>query len=423
MSATPERSHTKPTESNRVQLVVICVASFVVWAGFGAILPYLPVFLQEEADASIRYIGVVAAAYYLGTFVFSGLLGGLSDRIGRKPVIVTGVWLYAIATFLFITTTHPVWFILFRFLEGMGAAAVFPAGQAFIADITPERNRSQAFGWLSTAQFGGLVAGPALAWPLYQLGGGAGIWAFYTIFLFGSALAVVTAAALMLLLREPVKHHTPEEPAHARPPHRRLLTRPVMAFMIVSGAMHFAFGTWEVIWSIWLRELGASMSFVGLTWILFSVPMLLSFVGGYFADKHNRFRLMFVGYAISAGCWIVYGSTYNLTLFLVFAVVEGLAVAVANPAKQAFLVQVSPPRWIGAIQGMDATATHSAALVGTLVAPFLFEIISGRIIAVAGVLALLGLLVAAPTLGGEWRRLTAISATPEPAVDGSLYRS
>lgn len=395
--------------------MVICMASFVVWAGFGAILPYLPVFLQEEAHASIRYIGVVAAGFYVGTFVFSGLLGGLSDRIGRKPVIVSGVWLFALASFLFVTTTHPVWFILFRFLEGLGAAAVFPAGQALIADITPERNRSQAFGWLSTAQFGGLVAGPALAWPLYQLGGGEGRWAFYAIFLFGSALAVATAIALMFLLREPVKHHALQDARSAKPPYRRLLTRPVLAFMLVSGTMHFAFGAWEVVWSIWLRHLGASMSFVGLTWILFSVPMLLSFVGGYFADRHSRFLLMFTGYAVSAACWIVYGSTRNLSLFLIFAVVEGLAVAVANPARQAFLVQVSPRRWIGTIQGMDATATHSAALAGTLLAPLLYEVMSGKIIALSGVIAIVGLLIAAPVLSAEWRRLAAAPAAPAAA--------
>ena len=49
---------------------------------------------------------------------------------------------------------------------------------------------------MTTAQFGGLVAGPVLAWPLYSLGGGQGTWAFYTIFLFGSALSLLTAIAL-----------------------------------------------------------------------------------------------------------------------------------------------------------------------------------------------------------------------------------
>lgn len=132
------------------------------------------------------------------------------------------------------------------------------------------------------------------------------------------------------------------------------------------------------------------MSFVGLTWILFSVPMLLSFVGGYLADRHSRFVLMFAGYAVSATCWIVYGSTRSLTLFLVFAVVE-------------------------------ATATHSAALVGTLASPLLYEVMSGRVIALSGVLALLGLGIAAPVLSAQWRRLANVPASvPEPAGDESL---
>src|SRR5665647_3308967 len=105
---TPETSQTeiRAERTNWFQLGVICAASFVVWAGFGAILPYLPVFLQEEAHASLSMIGVVAAGYYVGTFLFSAVLGRLSDRIGRKPVVVAGVAFYAVATLLFITTTN-----------------------------------------------------------------------------------------------------------------------------------------------------------------------------------------------------------------------------------------------------------------------------------------------------------------------------
>ena len=400
--------------SERLQLGVICAATFVVWAGFGAILPYLPVFLKEEAAASIRYIGVIAAAYYVGTFAFSAFLGGLSDRIGRKPVLVAGVWMYGLSTLLFVTTTHPVWFILFRFLEGAGAAAVYPAGQAFVADITPAHRRSQAYGWMNTAQFGGLVAGPALAWPLYQLGGGHGLWSFYSIFLVGAALALATGLALLLLLREPLRLFSIAEPMTAKPPYRRLLTRPVLAFMVVASAVNLAIGSWEVLWSLWLRELGASMSFVGLTWIFFSVPMMFSFVGGYVADRHNRFLLMFSGYIIAAGTWIVYGTTHSLAVLLVFSVVEGVAVAWANPAKQAFLVQVSPPRWVGSVQGLEITAAHLAALVGTLASPFLFEVMSGRVIALGGVVALVALVAVAPILGPEWKRL---AATGRPAAE------
>ena len=97
---TSETSHSRQgaVRTHWFQLGVICAASFVVWSGFGAILPYLPVFLQEQAHASVWLIGVVAAFYYVGTFLFSAPLGRLSDSIGRKPIIVSGVFLYAVAT-------------------------------------------------------------------------------------------------------------------------------------------------------------------------------------------------------------------------------------------------------------------------------------------------------------------------------------
>ena len=169
----------------------------MVWAGFGAVLPYLPIFLQEQAHASVGLIGIIAAAYYVGTFSLSSFMGSLSDRVGRKPLLVSGVALFAVSSLLFTTTTRPGWFILFRFLEGVGAAAVTPTAQAFVADVTSEEKRSRAYGWLISAQFGGLVAGPPLAIALYSLGGGQGTRAFYAIFLFGAVAAALVAVALL----------------------------------------------------------------------------------------------------------------------------------------------------------------------------------------------------------------------------------
>jgi MFS family permease len=394
----PERTHW-------FQLGVICAASFAVWSGFGAILPYLPVFLQEQAHASMWLIGVVAACYYVGTFVFSAPLGRLSDSIGRKPLIVAGVALYALASALFVSTTHPGWFMLFRLLEGIGAAAVTPAAQALVADLSTEETRSRAYGWLTTAQFGGLVAGPVLAVPLYSLGGGQGKWAFYTIFLFGAALSALTTLLLFFAVKEPEHARLRREVKVKHPPYRQLITRPVMAFLVVAFTGHFAMGVWEVVWSIWLDHLGASLRFIGFTWVAFSVPMLLSFVGGYLADRHNRWALMFSGYVISALAWIMYGVTTNLTLFIVVNVIEGFAVAWSYPAKAAFLVQVVPPRWLGSVQGLEQTCVQIAGLIGTLVAPVLYNYVSGYVISIAGALSLLGLFCAAPILSKEWKRL------------------
>jgi hypothetical protein len=250
-----------------------------------------------------------------------------------------------------------------------------------------------------------LVAGPLLAVPLYKLGGGQGKWAFYAIFLFGSAAAAITAVALLLTIREPDHARRTRLDGAERPPYRSLVTRPVAAFLVVAATMGFATGVWEVLWSLWLRHLGATMNFVGLTWTAFSLPMLLAFAGGLLADRHSRFLLMYSGLAVSSLAWIVYGITRNLTVFLVFCVIEGLAFAWSYPAKQAFLVQVSSRRWLGTTQGLESSSTQLAAFVGTLLSPLLYQVISGYTIAVGGVLALVGLVVTAPTLAREWKRL------------------
>jgi len=396
-----------------VQLGIICAASFVVWAGFGAILPYLPIFLKDEAHSSMFMIGLIASTFYLGTLLFSSPLGWLSDSIGRKPVMVTGVALYAVAMFLFTTTANPLWFVVFRLLEGVGAAAVGPAGQAFVADITTERNRSKAYGILTTAQFGGLIVGPALAPPLYHLAGG-GRAGFYAIFYFSAVLTALTALAMLAFVKEPAATGARRAAREARgqakaerPPYRAVLTTPVLAFVVVAFMSHFAMGGWEVVWSLWLEHLGASMTYIGLTWVAFSVPMLLSFAGGMLADRYSRFALMFAGYSISAVAWILYGSTTNLTVFLIVNVIEGFAIAFSYPAKQAFLVQVSPREWLGTVTGIETTSMQLAGLLGTLTAPLLYGLISGYVLAVGGALALIGLGIAAPVLRREWRRLAA----------------
>jgi MFS family permease len=269
------------------------------------------------------------------------------------------------------------------------------------------------------------VAGPVLAWPLYSLGGGQGIWAFYAIFLFGSALSLLTALALLFVVREPEHARRKRAVKVKHPPYRQLITKPILAFLVIAATGNFAMGVFEVLWSLWLRHLGSSVRFVGLTWIFFSVPMLLAFVGGYLADRYSRWALMFSGYTVAAFAWIFYGTTRNLTLFLIVSVIEGLAFAWSYPAKQGFLVQVAPPRWLGSIQGLEQTSVQIAALVGTLLAPVLYGYISGYVISVAGAISLVGLVFTAPLLHREWARLAqreAVAKATEDAIQIPLER-
>ncbi len=403
-----------------LQLGVVCAASFVVWTGFGAILPYLPIFLKDEAHSSMLMIGVVASMYYVGTLLFASPLGWLSDTIGRKPVIVMGVALYAASTLLFTTTLEPRWFIFFRLLEGIGAAAVGPAGQAFIADITAEHERSKAYGLLTTAQFGGLIVGPSLAWPVYHAFG-EGPNGFHAIFYVAAAGAALATVALVALIREPAATARRKlyirEHGRERPRYREILTPAVLAFVLIAFTNHFSMGAFEVVWSIRLRDLGASLGYISLTFVAFSVPMLLSFAGGMLADRLSRYAMMFTGFAIAAGAWIVYGITENLALILVTSVIEGFAVAFSYPAKQAFLIQVSPPVWRGTVVGVENSSMQLAGLIGTLTAPIIYGWVGGYVLALAGATSLLGLAIAAPVLHKEWRRL---NSSPTPTLTSGM---
>lgn len=401
--------------TDKGQLAVVALAEFVVFTGFGAILPYLPVFLREETHASLSLIGVITAGYAIGTFVFSSPLGRLSDSIGRKPVIVGGVWLYAVATALLLTTTHPGWFFLFRLLEGIGSAAVAPAAMAFVADITPENRRSHAYGWLTTAQFGGVAAGPMLGALLWQLFGDHGLWGFYSVFIFGSVASVASAIALGFIMHESPRAARRREQHVRRPPLRVLLTGPVIAFIVVAFTGNYAMGAFEVIWSIRMRDIGASMAQISYTWVAFSLPMLFSWVGGYIADRSNRFLLMFIGYLFTNFAWIYYGLSDNILMLILVNALEGLAFALSFPAKQAFLVQVSPERWIGTITGMENSAMQFAMLLGSITAPLLYQAVGAFTFAIAGLVSMAGLLATAPVLKRAWDRVS-VETPREPAV-------
>ncbi len=96
-------------------------------------------------------------------------------------------------------------------------------------------------------------------------------------------------------------------------------------------------------------------------------------------------------------------------------VLEGIAIAFSYPAKQGFLIQVSPRRWIGTVTGVESTSMQLAGLLGSLTAPLLYARLSGHVLTVAGIVSLAGLACTAPVLFKAWRRLGAAGEMPRQA--------
>lgn len=176
--------------------------------GFGVIMPVLPFFLRELGASSLE-MGLMTALWSAGQFMFAPLWGGLSDRIGRKPVLLIGLAGYCV-TFGLMGAATAVWQLLAaRLLGGILSAATIPAVQAYVADVTDGHERARAMASTGAAMNLGFLSGPAIGAALAFLGARG-------LFLTAAGLALVNTAATWIIL--------PEPPRHAPTPARRRLT-------------------------------------------------------------------------------------------------------------------------------------------------------------------------------------------------------
>lgn len=169
-------------------LAILFFTMAVVMLGFGIIIPILP-FYAENLGANGTALGVLMAIFSVMQFIFSPIWGGLSDRIGRKPVILIGVLGNALAQLFFGLSTSLWMLIAARALSGILSSATLPTTMAYISDSTSEKNRGGGMGIIGAAMGVGMILGPGI-------GGWAGSYSLSMPFYVAAALST---AALVLV--------------------------------------------------------------------------------------------------------------------------------------------------------------------------------------------------------------------------------
>ncbi len=154
---------------SKSSLTIIFLTVFIDLLGFGLLIPILPTFASKELQISDFEIGVIIAAFSLVQFVFNPILGRVSDRIGRRPVILLTLIITSIAYLWFSFANSFIILLLSRMLAGFGGSNISVA-QAYIADITDETNRAKGMGLIGAAFGLGFVFGPMLGGILSQYG-------------------------------------------------------------------------------------------------------------------------------------------------------------------------------------------------------------------------------------------------------------
>jgi DHA1 family tetracycline resistance protein-like MFS transporter len=168
-------------------LLVIFLTIFVNLIGFGIIIPLLP-FYAETFGASPLVVGLLFASFSICQLVAAPLLGELSDRYGRRPVLI-GSLLGTVVSFVMLAVAHSVTMLfLARIVDGLSGGNISTA-RAYVADVTEPKDRSRAYGLIGAAFGLGFIFGPALSGVLARVNITAPIWAAAFLTLMASAVA------------------------------------------------------------------------------------------------------------------------------------------------------------------------------------------------------------------------------------------
>jgi len=186
-----EKFFTKP-------LIIIFITVFIDLVGFGIVIPLLPYYAETAPfNATPFEVGILFASYSLMQFVFSPILGSLSDKYGRRPILFFSIIGSGIG-YLFIGFAFALWMVFVgRILAGITGGNL-SAAQAYIADVTTKENRAKGMGLFGAAFGLGFIFGPAIGGILSRYG-------INIPFLFAAALSFVNAFLLYFILPESVK--------------------------------------------------------------------------------------------------------------------------------------------------------------------------------------------------------------------------
>jgi DHA1 family tetracycline resistance protein-like MFS transporter len=171
---------------------VIVMTMFIDMTGFGMVIPILP-FHPETAEAGAFALGMLIGSFSLMQFIFSPLLGRLSDKVGRKPVILVSILSSLLSFILFAVANSFLLLLLSRIIAGMATEA--GVAQAYIADTTSEADRATGMGLVGAANGAGFIVGPAI-------GGLLGIYGLSTLGFVAAALNGINLLFAFLFLPE-----------------------------------------------------------------------------------------------------------------------------------------------------------------------------------------------------------------------------
>lgn len=347
--------------------------------GIGLLIPVFPDVIRRfnlDPDFVSQYFGYFIAVYALMQFVASPILGALSDRYGRRPVLLLSLLCAGLDYLLMAFAPSLVVLFLGRVIAGLTGASMTVAS-SYMADVSDDSNRSANFGMIGAAWGLGFILGPAI-------GGLLGDSGYTAPFVCAAVLNLVNFAFGLFVLPEslPPESRRVVKISNLNPLRslwRVLQPSPISALVWVYFFMFLAGNSHPSIWTLYTeykfgwspREVGLSLSFVGL---------MGAFSSGYLTrlliPKLGEFRALWMGTALSAISFLGFGLLPEGWMMYVVVLVSALA-GLSVPALQSIVAKQVPSNEQGELQGSLISIGSLATILAPLLYTHLFAAFTG----------------------------------------------
>jgi DHA1 family multidrug resistance protein-like MFS transporter len=355
---------------NKSIFAVLFFSMFGTVTGVGIVVPLLPIYAHDLGASGI-YIGLIFGAFSISRTFLLPYFGRQSDKKGRKPFIVAGLFAYTVVSMAFMLSNSVESLIALRFLQGIASAMIMPAVQAYVGDITPSGREGFTMGLFNMSMFMGLSIGPLIGGIIRDR------FSLDTSF---ASMGFLTFIGFMLsfFLLPPTKSERVVSRGIEPLPWKWVLQDKEMAGLFLFRLAYAA--CIGVIWSFLpvLADLEFSLSSSSIG-ILVAIGVfssgLLHVPMGLMADRVNRKMMVVAGgliitYAIFSFDWAdSYGDLLSASIFF------GLGGGIAMPALMAMAVlKGSEIDGMGSVMGLLAMAHSLGMLAGSLLAGLMMDV-------------------------------------------------
>ncbi len=359
-----------PTPVPRLALSFILITVTLDAIGIGLIFPVMPDLIEsvtgEGLATAALWGGVLATSYAVMQFIFGPVIGSLSDWYGRRPVLLVSLAVMAFA-YLCMALAPNIWILVAaRLLAGI-AAATHATATAFIADITPAKDRGRRFGLIGACFGIGFVLGPLIGGLVASFDTRAPFYA-------AGAMALANLALGMIVLPETVTDRTRRpftwargNPIGALRAVSKLpgLKRPLITFLLIA----FAMNVYPSIWAFFgkarfdwdTKMIGYSLGLYGL-----SFGLGQAFLVGPLIKRFGEHRAAHIGMWVDVTTLTALGLVTSGTLALILTPITALG-GVVTPALQAILSRDTPDNAQGELQGVLSSLNAIAMIVAPLI--------------------------------------------------------